>query len=154
MVEVVYKNNQIEHIAKELNITKLEVDTIITQYTDYLIEMLNSGKSVKILNVCYMKADSKYDQGVKTLAYVSTELAKEIGLSPIVVHRVLTCFEDYIIYNIKKSKSYAIRSLVKIRLIQTDNGELRVRSCKSKRFANKGIRVCMLGSFKRKVESA
>ena len=157
MNEVVYKDTQIKQLAEKLNIPKTTVESIWNGYTGYLKDKIESGESIKFLNVCYLRVNScelKKGEGYyETLAYISHELADTLGLSNILVYRVLTLFEECLISDLQKFYSYSIRGICRIRL-ERYGGKYRVRIKKSTKYNAEDVYVSTIGTFKRKVEVA
>lgn len=157
MKEVVFQETFLNQIANRLTIPKSTVKKIWDKYTDYLIKKIDSGESVKFLNICYLRVNTKNlskGEGVfETLAYIAHEVADVIGESQILVYRVLTSFEEYLILDLQNFYSYSIRGIVRIRL-ERYNGYYRVRTKKSTRYNGKDVYVTTIGTFKRKVEFA
>ena len=155
MKEVVFQGTFLNQIANRLTIPKSTVKRIWDKYTDYLIKKIESGESVKFLNICYLRVNtknlSKKKRIFETLAYIAHEVSNAIGESQILVYRVLTSFEEYLISDLQNFYSYSIRGIVRIRL-ERYNGYYRVRTKKSTRYNGKDVYVTTIGTFKRKVE--
>lgn len=154
MTEVFFRKEQVEEISSKLNITKLSVEEIVFAYEDYLIKRLQLGKSVKFLNICFLKRTNA-DSTIETLAYTSTEISKEFNgrYSSEMILRVLTTFQEVIESNLKKFNGFSIKGLVRIRLVEYGNG-YKVRIKKSTTLTGEDVRVQTIGSFRRKVEFA
>jgi len=151
-METVFRDVQVSQIASRLGITKISVTSVLTEYFNYLIEKLENGKTIKILNICYLKVGGQEQKNHETLAYISNEIGKKVGVSQSVAFRILTSFEEYLIRDLQRMYKYSIRSLVRIRLEKNYKGEFKVRTNKSTRYNGRDIYVTTLGSFKRKVE--
>lgn len=151
-METIFKDIQVAQISQHLGITKKVVNDVLTGYVLYLREKLEKGETVKFLNVCYLKYGGKGLETHETLAYIASNLAKEMELSSSVVVRVLTTFEDFMIKDLQNLNAYTIRGLIRIKLEKGYNGEWRVRTKKSTAYNNWDIYVTTLPSFKRKVE--
>lgn len=157
MGEIVYKQQQIVNIAKELNIPICLVDEIFNKYRAYLQEKLTNGYSVKFLNICYLKKSDALGQMSETLAYVASEIGHKCGVSGNIVFRVLTTYEEIIIKELKKSSDFIVRGLVRIRLEEfyskkSGKTELKLRLKKSTIYNSENVRVSAVSSFKRKLE--
>lgn len=151
-METIFRDGQVTQIANYLGLSKRTVCSVITKYVEHLKEKLESGETVKFLNVCYLCYEGKDMQVCETLAYVANNLGKELGLSQTVVYRVLTGFEEFLIKDLQKLNSYTIRGLVRIRLEKYVDGGYRVRTKKSTAYNNWDIYVTALPSFKRRAE--
>lgn len=149
--EVVYREEQVNQLARRLNLTKTMVADILNGYVGYLKDKLSKGETIKFLNVCYLRVDGKDEETHETLAYVSNELGKDLGISQSIVYRVLTTFEEYLISDLKNFYSYCIKGLFRIRLERYGNG-YKVRTKKSTVYDGLNVTVTTLGSFKRKAE--
>lgn len=149
--EAVNKEEQISQISGKLNVPKLTVTAVWDAYIDLLKSRLKSGESVKFLNVCYLRYGSELVKPQETLAYISTELARVLNLERNIVHRILTCYEEFLVSDLRKFYDYRVRGLVRIRLEKIRTGSYSVRLRKSTVYNDKDIRVITLNSFKRKV---
>jgi nucleoid DNA-binding protein len=128
------------------------VSAILNEYVGYLKSKIQQGESVKFLNVCYLIVDDKEIGEQETLAYISNEVGKKVGQTQTVAFRVLTCFEDVLVRELRKLNNVTVCGLVRFRLEKNYKNEYRVRSKKSTTYNNLPIRVSTLPSFKRKVE--
>lgn len=118
--KVVFKNEQVDMIAKRLNIYSITVRNIIDAYIDYLITELNDLKPVKVLSICYIQLKDRQTLSLEgnipreTLAYTAYELSKIVNISSSIVYRVLIEYQNYIIKTIESGGRFVIRSLVVI----------------------------------------
>lgn len=151
-MDIVFKDDQVNQISKYLKITKITVSNVLTMYVNYLKGKLSEGETVKFLNVCYLRVAGKDESTHETLAYISHELANDLGLSQVIVNRVLTTYEEFLIKDLKRLYKYSIRGLVRIRLERNHKGEYRVRIKKSTVYNGQDIYISTTGYFKRKVE--
>lgn len=151
-METIFKDVQVAQISQHLGISKKLVNEVITNYVMYLREKLESGETVKFLNVCYLRYDGKDLDVYETLAYISHKIADNLGTTQSVVYRVLTSFEDFMIKDLQNMNPYTIRGLVRIRLEKNVKGELKVRIKKSTTYNNWVIHITTLPSFKRRAE--
>lgn len=145
-----FKDEQAGIISKTLNIPKVHVYTVITEYVSYLKRRLDQGETIKFLNICYLRYDGKDESFHETMAYISGELSKLCNLSSDLIFRVLDCFESLIIKELQKLNSFCIRGIVRIHL-EKYNGEYKVRINKSTVYNSKNVYVSTLPSFKRRV---
>ena len=83
--ETVYRDVQVAQVATSLKLSKNVVENILTTYVAYLKKRLEEGETIKFLNVCYLRVNSKDESSHKTLAYVCTELGNTLGISSSVV---------------------------------------------------------------------
>lgn len=150
-MDILYREGQTELISEKLNIAKSDVDLILKNYSAYLREKINSGETVKILNICYLK-NTEESKEVKreTLGYIASELSKQTKIGSVTVLRVLNTLEECIIRDLNEGKGYSIRGLIRIRCIDV-GGTKKVRIKKSTKDNGKPIYVVTLNSFKRKV---
>lgn len=157
MNEVVYKDVQMEQLSRRLGIPKVQVTNIWNEYINRLSSKIDAGETVKFLNVCYLRVNSKElkkGEGYQeTLAYISHEIADKLGYSQVTVFRVLTSFEEYLILDLQNSYSYSIRGICRIRL-ERYGGSYRVRIKKSTKYNSMDVYVSTISTFKRKVEEA
>lgn len=151
-METIYKEEQIAQICKYLNIPKTTGKSIIDTYVQYLKDKLDSGETIKFLNVCYLRVGGKDESNHETLAYTAHELGNKLGISQVVVHRVLTTYEEFLIKDLRKLYSYSIRGLVRIKLIRNADGDYKVRTKKSTAYNGKDVYVTTTGYFKRRAE--
>lgn len=151
-MDTVYKSEQIAIISNRLNISKTSVENVINEYIGYLKQKIDSGNTVKFLNICFIQVEGNCDRKLETLAYISYELGQKLKLGREVVWRILTSFEEMIITDIKKFYSYNIRGLLNITVIEDYKERLKVRITKSTIYNNKPVRIFTLGTFKRKIE--
>lgn len=153
-MDIIYTKEQIASIANELGISKSDVNNILGCYSGYLQTKILEGKTVKILNICYLKNNNENldisNAYRETLAYVATELSEMIGLGSVTIQRVLSTLEDFIVADIKEGKGYSLRGLVRIRC----NKDGKVRIKKSTKWNGEPVSVVTLHSFKRRVENA
>ena len=74
-----FKRELIEYIHCTLNIPRTTIDSVINGYVEYLKGKLESGQSVKFLNVCYLKVKSDTEDSIQeTLAYTAVEVGKQL----------------------------------------------------------------------------
>ena len=151
-MEVVYRDTQIEQIANKLGITKTSVESVWLEYVDRLKSKIAEGKTIKFLNICYLRVNGDEDKTHETLAYISTEIGNKLSISGTVVYRILTTFEELLIKDLQRFYSYSIRGLIRIRLEKNSKGDYKVRIKKSTVYNGYDVYVLTLGSFKRKVE--
>lgn len=153
-MDIIYTKEQIASIANELGISKSDVNNILGSYSGYLQTKILEGKTVKILNICYLKNNNENldisNAYRETLAYIATELSEMIGLGSVTIQRVLSTLEDFIVADIKEGKGYSLRGLVRIRC----NKDGKVRIKKSTKWNGEPVSVVTLHSFKRRVENA
>lgn len=152
-MECIFKDTQVTQISNHLGITKKVVNDILTYYVGYLKSKLESGETVKFLNVCYLKVGGKDIEVHETLAYISNIIGKELDVTQSVVYRVLTSFEDFLIKDLQNLNSYSIRGLIRIKLEKNYKGEWKVRTKKSTAYNNWDIYITTLPSFKRRAEA-
>lgn len=153
-MDIIYTKEQISNIAKELGISKNDVNTVLGCYSSYLQNKIDMGNTIKILNICYLK-NNKENLDIsnayrETLAYIATELSKMIDIGSVTILRVLNTLEDFIVADIKDGKGYSLRGLVRIRC----NKDGKVRIKKSTKWNGEPVSVVTLHSFKRRVENA
>lgn len=152
-MEIWYRERQVEEVAEKLKVTKADIDLVFRNYAAYLQERVNEGRTVKVLNICYLKNKvSGDDDKIETLAYIATEIANSTGMGNVTVSRILSALEDVIIKDICNGVGFSIRGLVRIRVI-SENREKRVRIKKSTKYNGMPITVVTLGAFRRRVGS-
>lgn len=151
MVETVFRDDQVSQLSRHLGLSKVSVTKILVSYVNYLKEKIESGCTVKFLNVCYLKVGGQEEPTHETLAYISNELGRQLGYSQTVVNRVLSTYEEFLIRDLRKLYSYNVRGLLKIRL-EKYNGNYRVRTKKSTVYNGMDLYITTLGGFKRRVE--
>lgn len=150
VVDVLYRDVQTELIADKLSLSKKDVDLILRSYVSYLREKINSGNTVKVLNICYIKNKENDKELRETLGYIATEISNVIKVGSTTIRRVLSTLEEFIISDIAEGKAYSIRGLVRIRCEEV-NGEKRVRIKKSTKDNGKPIHIVTLDSFRKRV---
>lgn len=150
--EVIYRDEQVNQLASNLNLPKTTITGILKEYSCYIKERLMDGYTVKFLNVCYIRVNGEAEREHETLAYVATEIGRKLGVSGDVTYRVLSSFEEYMVRDLRKFYGYCIKGIVRIRLEQTSEGIYKVRTKKSTRYNGLPITVTTLGTFKRKAE--
>lgn len=150
--ETLYKDVQLNQVAKRLNVSVSSVRSIWNMYEQYVQDKIFEGCSVKFLNICYFRVDGQPVEYHETVAYVATEIANKLNISKNVAYRVLLSFEEYLIDDLRNFYSYCIRGILKIWLQKVEDGSYRVRSNKSTIYDGYDIRVVILSGFKRKVE--
>lgn len=154
-----YRKSQTERIASKLNLAKIDVDTILKLYYSYLIGDLFKGKTVKVLNICYLhnqsegKVTTNRVESRETLAYIAKEISDFSGFGTETIKGVLNSLEDDIVEGICQGEAFAIKGLVRIRCIVDESGQRRVRIKKSTNYNGLPISVVTLNSFRRKVGS-
>ena len=147
----VYKEEQIDIVSRKLNLSRVVVKSIVERYVDWLLDDIAKGRTVKVLNICYLvvKTDCG-DMERKTLAYIASEIGKELSVGGATVLRVLSFFEDQIVTDLQKGIGFTLRGLVRIQTIE-EGGSTRLRIRKATCFNTCPIYVSTLGSFKRRV---
>lgn len=149
---ILYNGNQIDNIAESLRLNKRVVNLVLFNYRTYLEEKINSGETVKVLNICYIRNyENTKDYEHETLAYIASNIARGTDMGSVTVLRILTTLEEMIVRDIAHGERYALKGLIRIRTVVTEDG-VRVRVAKSSKYNNKPVKVVVLGSFKRKVE--
>lgn len=150
------KKNSVQGIASELKLQVYIVEDIINKYIVYLQNALDSGKTVKFLNICYLRRGSDSSTPNETLAYVASEISSWCGVSSNVIIRVLLTYESFITKRLRKTYEFTVRGLVRITLEEFNSkkqGEvLKLRLRKSTIYNAEDIRVSAISSFKRKLE--
>lgn len=152
MNEVVFKDAQMSQLSKRLGIPKSTATKIWDEYINRLSKQIEEGKTVKFLNVCYLVVNNKCEGYRETLAYISHEIADKLGYTQVLVYRVLTSFEEYLILDLQKLYCYSIRGICRIRL-ERYGGDYKVRIKKSTKYNSMDIYVSTISTFKRKVEA-
>lgn len=152
MNEVVFKDAQMSQLSKRLGIPKSTATKIWDEYINRLSKQIEEGKTVKFLNVCYLVVNNKCEGYRETLAYISHEIADKLGYTQVLVYRVLTSFEEYLILDLQKLYCYSIRGICRIRL-ERYGGDYKVRIKKSTKYNSMNIYVSTISTFKRKVEA-
>lgn len=147
----VYRDEQVDVIRSKLRLPKSQVEKVLVGYVAYLKREIEKGRTVKFLNICYLRVGDGTDKSKETLAYISNELARELSYGKESVYAILNSFEETIISDVSRFYTYTIRGLVKITLSDYMN-TLKVRVKKSTVYNNERVRVITIGSFKRKVE--
>lgn len=151
--EKLYRSEQVDQLARRLNLTKGVVEDVLVSYTNYLRERLNEGFTVKFLNVCYIRVDGKPEELHETLAYTASKIADKIGISRNIAYRILSSFEEYLIRDLKNFYSYNIRGLFSIKLQNMGKGYgYKLRLNKSYAYVGENVYITAINSFKRKVE--
>lgn len=149
-MEISFKKEQVDEISFKVGIPKVMVNEIISGYVGYLRGRIQAGKTVKFLNICYLRVAGKDEELHETLAYISTELSKELGRSQVMVNRVLLELEEMIIRDVSRLGAVTVRGLVRIKAENTYSG-YRVRIKKSTSYNGEDVYVTTLPSFKRRV---
>ena len=151
-MEVIFRDKQVDVISDKLNLPKSCVSLILSNYSSYLQEKINAGETVKVLNICYIRNKNEdVDTNRETLAYISTNIARQMHTGSTTVLRVLTTLEDVIIADIKNGAGHCIRGLIRIRGIRDKDGNINVRIKKSTKYNGKPVYIVTLNSFRRKV---
>lgn len=152
-MQKVFKEEQIDIVSRKLNLQRTVVKSIVEQYLDILINELCSGKTVKVFNICYLRVKLEGgDCEMQTLAYIATEIGSKLSLGGATVLRVLSFFEDQIVYDLQKGNGFTLRGLIRIQTAE-ENGSTRLRIRKATCYNSTPIYVSTLGSFKRRVLS-
>lgn len=149
----IFKEEQIIDLSQNLNIPKTVVSSVLSTYIGYLQEKISEGKTIKFLNICYIRVNNCMEEVHETLAYISHEIGNYVGQSQSVVYRILSTFEETIIHDVKNMMAYSIKGIVRFRLEQDYHGNYKVRAKKSTIYDGYNIRVITTGNFKRKVET-
>lgn len=146
-MEIIYRSEQVDSIAGRLNINKNVVNLVINNYVQHLVSKINSGETVKFLNICYLRVSQKQlAEDRETLAYIATEIGSEVGVGGPTVLRILLSLEELICYQLLENRGFSIRYLVRIRM---DDETVRVK--KSTSLNGKDVYAVVLGSFRRKM---
>lgn len=150
-MQKVYKEEQIDIVARKLSLSRVAVKSIVERYVDMLVDELLSGKTIKILNICYLRVKTDdADNERKTLAYISTEIGRELSIGGATVLRVLSFFEDQIVSDLQRGNGFTLRGLIRIQTTE-ENDSTRLRIRKATCFNSAPIYVSTLGSFRRRV---
>lgn len=147
----VYKSDQIYALSRAVGVPQSDVKRVIDIYIGRLRNKLDSGETIKFLNICYLVNNENKEYFHETLAYISTEIGNETKLGRELVLRILKTYEDTIVQDLRKFYSYGVRGLVKFRCVEYRRGVYKVRVNKGSNL-DSNIRVVTLNSFKRKVE--
>ncbi len=147
-----FKKELIEYIHYTLNVPRTTIDAVTNGYIDYLKEKLESGHSVKFLNVCYLKVKSDEEDSVQeTLAYTAVEVGKKLKVSGQTAIAILFELEEAIINSCSVTNSVrgtTIRGLVRIKM---EGNNVRIK--KSTTYNGYDIYITTLQSFRRRVET-
>lgn len=150
-MQKIYKEEQIDVVSRKLNMPRTVVKSIVERYIDMLLDELSTGKTVRVLNICYLRVkDESFDCDRKTLAYISSEIGKELSIGGATVLRVLTFLEDQIVSNLQKGNGFTLRGLIRIQTAE-ENGSTRLRIRKATCYNSAPVYVSTLGSFRRRV---
>lgn len=150
-MQKVFKEEQIDVVSRKINLSRVTVKSVVERYIDYLVEELCSGKTIKVFNICYLRVKSREsDCEMKTLAYISSEIGKELSLGGATVLRVLSCFEDQIVNDLRRGNGFTLRGLVRIQTT-VENGCTRLRIRKATCYNSVPVYTSTLGSFRRRV---
>lgn len=150
-MQKIYKEEQIDVVSRKLNIPRTVVKSIVERYIDMLLDELSTGKTVRVLNICYLRVkDESFDCDRKTLAYISSEIGKELSIGGATVLRVLTFLEDQIVSNLQRGNGFTLRGLIRIQTAE-ENGSTRLRIRKATCYNSAPVYVSTLGSFRRRV---
>lgn len=150
-VKRVFKEDRIDEISRKLNLHRSLVKEIIEGYIGYLAGEICAGRSVRVLNICYIRPEGSNDrENQKTLAYIATEVASQVGVGGLTARRVLSYFEERIVSDLKNGNGTVLRGLIRIWTVE-ENGITRLRVLKSTAYANSCMRVTTLNSFRRRV---
>lgn len=144
-MDTIFKSDQIYILSDRLGLSQKSVKSVLDNYINRLIEKAKSGKPVKFLNICYIiNSDSKLFNYNETLAYISSEISKDVKLGKDVVFRILSEFSVFIADDLKKFYSYTIRGLVSISLEEYKTGVYKVRIRTSKSLREVGARLSLI----------
>ena len=144
---VIYRYSQVNLISEKLKINKDVVELILYNYVMYMQDKLKEGKTIKIMNICFITdTANRKNFDKETLAYIATEVAKLSNVGNITVQRVLSTLEEMIIRDVRNGESYCIRGLVRI---QNHDGKISIK--KSKKYSGSTLCVVPIASFKKKV---
>lgn len=150
-MQKIYKEEQIDVVSRKLNMPRTVVKSIVERYIDMLLDELSTGKTVRVLNICYLRVkDESFDCDRKTLAYISSEIGKELSIGGATVLRVLTFLEDQIVSNLQRGNGFTLRGLIRIQTAE-ENGSTRLRIRKATCYNSAPVYVSTLGSFRRRV---
>lgn len=150
-MQKIYKEEQIDVVSRKLNMPRTVVKSIVERYIDMLLDELSTGKTVRVLNICYLRVKNEsFDCDRKTLAYISSEIGKELSIGGATVLRVLTFLEDQIVSNLQRGNGFTLRGLIRIQTAE-ENGSTRLRIRKATCYNSAPVYVSTLGSFRRRV---
>lgn len=150
-MQKIYKEEQIDVVSRKLNMPRTVVKSIVERYIDMLLDELSTGKTVRVLNICYLRVkDESFDCDRKTLAYISSDIGKELSIGGATVLRVLTFLEDQIVSNLQRGNGFTLRGLIRIQTAE-ENGSTRLRIRKATCYNSAPVYVSTLGSFRRRV---
>ena len=131
-MQKIYKEEQIDVVSRKLNMPRTVVKSIVERYIDMILDELSTGKTVRVLNICYLRVkDESFECDRKTLAYISSEIGKELSIGGATVLRVLTFLEDQIVSNLQRGNGFTLRGLIRIQTAEA-NGSTRLRIRKTK----------------------
>lgn len=152
-MKVLYREEISDIISKKLRLSKTDTDLILHNYCMYMQERLYNGKTINVLNICYIvnNDESAYDLR-ETLAYTATEIANKSNMGSETVLRVLSTLGDMLVSNTDIDISYCLRGLIRVRYIKNDSGFVKPRIRKSNKFtSDDNIRLVTTPFFRRKV---
>ena len=150
-MQKVFKEEQIDIVSRKLNLPRVVVKDIVEKYVDYLVKEMCSGRTVKVFNICYLRVTVEGSECEKpTMAYIATEIGKELSLGGVTVLRVLSFFEDQIVNDLQKGNGFTLRGLIRIQTAE-ENGSTRLRIRKATCYNSAPVYVSTLGSFRRRV---
>ena len=146
-MQKIYKEEQIDVVSRKLNMPRTVVKSIVERYIDMLLDELSTGKTVRVLNICYLRVkDESFDCDRKTLAYISSEIGKELSIGGATVLRVLTFLEDQIVSNLQRGNGFTLRGLIRIQTAE-ENGSTRLRIRKATCYNSSPVYVSPVGRF-------
>ena len=146
-MDTIRRGDMVYIISKNLSLTEDTVRKTLVGYVNYIKRKLDKKESVNILNIATLKVKD-YDGYLDTLAYVCTEVAKDVNISPLAVKEILSYYEEQLLYDLKEGYDHSITGLVTVAI---ENGRLVVS--KSRLLGrNTNFRLKTIRSFKRKAE--
>lgn len=150
-MQKIYKEEQVDIVARKLNLQRVLVKSIIDRYIDIICEEVNNGRSAKVFNMCYLVV--KTEKGCptrKTLAYIANDIGRELSVGGVTVLRVLNVFEEVAVDELKDGNGLTLRGLIRVQTIE-ENGSTRLRIRKTTNYNGCPVVISTMGSFRRRV---
>lgn len=148
----VCKDDVVLVISNSLHIPKSTVKSVIDAYLNRLRESLSKGETIKFLNICYIVNSNTGRVYKETLAYISSEIGTSLGISGLVVLRILQTYEDNIAKDVCKFYTHSVKGIVRFKRIEYESGVYKLRLNKATNLGS-DFRVVTLNLFRRKVDS-
>jgi hypothetical protein len=126
MNEKLLIDDQVEIIAKKLNIPEVTVKEIIKSYIRLLVEEVHMQMEVRVGYLLRIVPAEKLNNYIATTGYEASVISENLSIPYVTVLSVLTSYLDMVVDAIRSNKNFNIVGLVNIKSHVGETGEIKV----------------------------